>query len=83
MAVTQISRIQHRRGLEQDLPQLASAELGWSIDTRQLYIGNGTLSEGAPIEGVTRILTENDIDDITSNTSFTNYTFQGTALGPV
>jgi hypothetical protein len=81
MAVTQISRIQHRRGLEQDLPQLASAELGWSIDTRQLYIGNGTLSEGAPVEGVTRILTENDIDDITSNTSFTNYTFQGTAAG--
>ena len=29
MAVTQISRIQHRRGLEQDLPQLSSAELGW------------------------------------------------------
>jgi hypothetical protein len=81
MAVTQISRIQHRRGLEQDLPQLASAELGWSIDTRQLYIGNGTLSEGAPVEGVTRILTANDIDDITSNTSFTNYTFQGTAAG--
>lgn len=82
MAVTQISRIQHRRGLEQDLPQLASAELGWSIDTRQLYIGNGTTSEGAPIVGVTRILTEHDVADITSNTSFyTNYTFVGTAAG--
>jgi len=82
MAVTQISRIQHRRGLEQDLPQLASAELGWSIDTRQLYIGNGTLEEGAPIVGVTRILTEHDISDITSNTSFyTNYTFVGNAAG--
>jgi hypothetical protein len=82
MAVTQISRIQHRRGLEQDLPQLASAELGWSIDTRQLYIGNGTLEEGAPIIGVTRILTEHDIADITSNTSFfTNYTFVGNAAG--
>lgn len=82
MAVTQISRIQHRRGLEQDLPQLASAELGWSIDTRQLYIGNGTLNEGAPTVGVTRILTEHDIADITSNTSFfTNYTFVGNAAG--
>ena len=82
MAVTQISRIQHRRGLEQDLPQLASAELGWSIDTRQLYIGNGTLNEGAPIVGVTRILTEHDVADITSNTSFfTNYTFVGNAAG--
>jgi hypothetical protein len=82
MAVTQISRIQHRRGLEQDLPQLSSAELGWSVDTRQLYIGNGTLAEGAPIIGVTRILTEHDIYDITSNTSFfTNYTFVGNAAG--
>lgn len=81
MAVTQISRIQHRRGLEQDLPQLASAELGWSIDTRQLYIGNGTLSEGAPTEGITRILTQHDIDDITSNLTFVNYTFVGNAPG--
>jgi hypothetical protein len=81
MAVTQISRIQHRRGLEQDLPQLTSAELGWSLDTRRLYIGNGTIEEGAPIVGVTRILTEHDIGDITSNTSFTNYTFIGNAAG--
>lgn len=85
MAVTQISRIQHRRGLEQDLPQLASAELGWSIDTRQLYIGNGTLAEGAPIVGVTRILTEYDFTDLASNLSLgisnTQYTFVGNAAG--
>jgi hypothetical protein len=81
MAVTQISRIQHRRGLEQDLPQLTSAELGWSIDTRRLYIGNGKLEEGAPTEGITRILTENDIADITSNVEFTGYTFVGNAAG--
>lgn len=81
MAVTQISRIQHRRGLEQDLPQLSSAELGWSIDTRKLYIGNGTLEEGAPTVGVTRILTEYDVDNITSNVAFSNYTFVGNAAG--
>lgn len=81
MAVTQISRIQHRRGLEQDLPQLTSAELGWSLDTRRLYIGNGTLDEGSPIEGVTRILTELDVDDLTSNASFASYTFVGNAAG--
>ena len=81
MAVTQISRIQHRRGLEQDLPQLASAELGWSLDTRKLYIGNGTLDEGAPTVGVTRILTQHDIGDITSNLTFVNYTFKGNAAG--
>jgi hypothetical protein len=81
MAVTQISRIQHRRGLEQDLPQLASAELGWSLDTRKLYIGNGTTEEGAPEVGVTRILTEYDVADITSNVEFTSYTFVGNAAG--
>jgi hypothetical protein len=81
MAVTQISRIQHRRGLEQDLPQLSSAELGWSIDTRQLYIGNGTLDEGAPIVGVTRVLTEHDIATITSEVNLTDYTFSGNAAG--
>jgi hypothetical protein len=81
MAVTQISRIQHRRGLEQDLPQLSSAELGWSVDTRQLYIGNGTLDEGAPIVGVTRVLTEHDIATITSEVNLTDYTFSGNAAG--
>lgn len=81
MAVTQISRIQHRRGLEQDLPQLSSAELGWSLDTRKLYIGNGTLEEGAPTVGVTRILTEHDIATITENVNLTDYTFSGNTAG--
>lgn len=58
MAITQISRIQHRRGISTELPQLSSAEFGWSVDTRQLYIGNGTLDEGAPTVGNTEILTE-------------------------
>ena len=58
MAITSISRIQHRRGLNTELPQLASAELGWSVNTRQLYIGNGSLAEGAPAEDNTEILTE-------------------------
>ena len=46
MAIVQISQIQIRRGLNQDLPQLASGEMGWSTDSRQLYIGNGVV--GAP-----------------------------------
>jgi Major tropism determinant N-terminal domain len=57
MAVIQISKIQVRRGYGEDLPQLASGELGWSIDERRLFIGNGTLSEGAPEIGNTEILT--------------------------
>lgn len=67
MAIVQISRIQIRRGLNQDLPTLASAEMAWSVDTRQLYIGNGTLAEGAPTEGVTEILTEYSILDFTNS----------------
>lgn len=57
MAVIQISKIQVRRGLQENLPQLASGEMGWSIDDRRLFIGNGTLSEGAPEIGNTEILT--------------------------
>jgi hypothetical protein len=77
MAVVQISRIQHRRGLEQDFPQLASAELGWSIDTRRLFIGNGLTSEGAPQEGVTEILTV--YTDIIA--LLKSYTYKGLAGG--
>ena len=58
MAIVQISRITNRKGRQENLPQLAGAELGWSINTRQLYIGNGTLQEGAPVIGNTEILTE-------------------------
>lgn len=58
MAIVQISQIKHRSGVQSDLPQLATAELGWSVDTRKLYIGNGTLGEGAPEIGNTEILTE-------------------------
>ena len=61
MAIVQISQIKHRRGTNENLPQLSSAELGWSVDTQQLYIGNGTLAEGAPQIGNTRILTTKDL----------------------
>lgn len=63
MAVVSISKIQHRRGQKlqgSGLPQLASGELGWAIDTRELYIGNGAVSEGAPSVGNTKVLTEYD-----------------------
>ena len=63
MAVVQISKIQIRRGQENQgsgLPQLASGELGWAIDTQALYIGNGSVAEGAPTVGNTKIITEHD-----------------------
>ena len=63
MSVVQISRIQQRRGRKNTnygFPQLASGELGWAIDTQELYIGNGAVSEGAPYVGNSKILTEHD-----------------------
>ncbi len=63
MAVVQISKIQIRRGQKNQgsgLPQLSSGELGWAIDTQELYVGNGAVSEGAPRVGNTKILTEHD-----------------------
>jgi Pectate lyase superfamily protein/Major tropism determinant N-terminal domain len=47
MAIVSISRLQHRRGLLADLPaNLNEAELGWCLDTRQLFIGNGNAYTG-------------------------------------
>ena len=78
MAILQISRITQRKGLAQDLPQpLAGAELGWAIDERKLYIGNGELAEGAPVVGNTEVLTE--FSDLLSYV--TAYTYQGDAAG--
>ena len=77
MAIVQVSRITNRKGLAENLPQLAGAELGWAIDERRLFIGNGTLQEGAPTIGNTEILTE--FSDILAEQS--NYTYQGLAAG--
>lgn len=79
MAIVQISRITNRKGLQEDLPQpLAPAELGWAVDSRQLFIGPGTLSEGSPDErNNVEILTE--YSDILATQ--TAYTYQGSAAG--
>ena len=78
MAIVQISRITNRKGLAQDLPQpLAGAELGWAVDDRRLFIGNGTIEEGAPVVGNTEVLTE--FSDILSFAD--QYTYKGQAAG--
>ena len=78
MAIVQISRITARKGLQEDLPQpLAGAELGWAVDDRRLFIGNGALEEGAPVVGNTEILTE--FSDILSFAG--QYTYKGDAAG--
>ena len=73
MPIVQISRIQHRRGKKTDLPQLAAGELGWSIDDQRLYIGNGTVADGAPAVGNTEIMTAGSAGFTTS----LSYTYKG------
>jgi hypothetical protein len=78
VAIVQVSRITTRKGLIEDLPQpLAGAELGWAINERKLFIGNGDLEEGAPVVGNTEILTE--FSDILGFA--TEYTYKGEAAG--
>jgi hypothetical protein len=63
MAVYQISKIQIRRGKKNEgtgVPQLASGEMAWAVDTQELFIGNGAVSEGSPQVGNTKVLTEKD-----------------------
>lgn len=63
MAVIQISRIQVRRGQKEQgsgIPQLAGGEFGWAMDSQELFIGNGSVAEGAPQVGNSKILTEHD-----------------------
>ena len=76
MAIVQVSRITNRKGLTENLPQLAGAELGWCVDSRRLFIGNGTLQEGAPVIGNTEILTE--FSDIVA---LSDYIYKDVAVG--
>ena len=73
MPIVQISRIQHRRGKKTDLPQLAAGELGWVVDDQRLYIGNGTVADGAPAVGNTEIMTSGSAGFTTS----LSYTYKG------
>ena len=74
MAVVQISKIQVRRGQKNSnsgVPQLSSAEFAWAVDSQELFIGNGSVLEGAPYVGNTKILTEHDnILDLASSYQF-------------
>jgi hypothetical protein len=61
--VVQISKIQVRRGQKNSnsgIPQLSSAEFAWAVDSQELFIGNGSVLEGAPYVGNTKVLTEHD-----------------------
>jgi len=56
--------MQVRRGqtAQTNFPQLSSGEFGWSIDQQQLFIGNGSVAEGAPAVGNTEIITSKNFN---------------------
>jgi hypothetical protein len=64
MAVVSLSRIQVRRGQENQtgVPTLAGGEFAWAADTEHLYIGLRREDGGSRDENV-RILTENDLNN--------------------
>jgi len=79
MAVVQISKIQIRRGLSNvgtGLPQLASGEMAWSIDTQELFIGSGAVSEGAPAVDNVKVLTINDLSANGNILGFLQYVYR-------
>lgn len=80
MAVQQISQVQVRSGLYQDLGQLARGEFGWAIDEQRLFIGNGTVDEGAPAAGVTEIVTKKYLDNYFTGGGGSGGTSPGTTV---
>ena len=88
MAVTQISKITHRKGVIEDLPQLDIGELGWAYDQRRLFIGNAPYPHDqvhpdfpaageTPGLNVTEILTnESNLLELANS-----YRYQGEAAG--
>jgi len=75
VAIVQISRIQHRRGVQENLPQLAVGEIGLSVDERRVYIGNG--GDNAPrIENIEILTNQSNLLD-----SAELYTYKGLSAG--
>ena len=74
MAVVQISKIQIRRGQENQtgVPLLAGGEFAWAADTEQLYIGLKREDGGARDANV-RILTENDLRNFFASSGGISY----------
>ena len=81
MAVIQISRIQVRRGkadlsTPSGLPQLASGEIGWAVDQQRLWIGSGSVEEGAPAVENVEILTVPALTTILATFTASNYIYK-------
>jgi hypothetical protein len=65
MAIIELAKLRVRRGQENitGVPRLDSGEIGWAQDTEHLYIGK-RIDEGAVNNDNSRILTDNDLNNI-------------------
>ena len=75
MAIVQISRIQHRRGVSENLPQLAVGEIGLAVDTKRVYIGNGG-NDAPQVENIELLTASSNLLD-----SADTYTYKGADSG--
>lgn len=75
MAVVQISRIQHRSGVSDNLPQLARGEIGLAVDTRKVYIGNGG-SNAPAVENIEFLTTRSNVIGLADT-----YTYKDDQIG--
>lgn len=87
MAVIEISKIQVRRGQENQtgVPPLDGGEFAWAADTEQLYIGLRRQDGGARDANI-RVLTENDLRNfftVTSEPSTSSYTYRYLTNPPI
>ena len=67
MAVVQISRIQHRSGVSENLPQLARGNIGWAVQTE---LGLYPNQEAKEKQELFNELTQGQIDAIKSLEEF-------------
>lgn len=71
MPIVQISKMQHRSGAKDDLPQLDVGELGFATDSRQLFIGNDPKLHDVPSGSnvtLTEVLTAYSNINLSTNT---------------
>ena len=76
---TLVARIQNRRGYKVNLPQpLAPGELGWCIDTKELFIGLDDITSSSLINVKTQIdvqaLLDTNIIEFSTKWSNLNFT---------
>ncbi len=79
---TLVARIQNRRGYKVNLPQaLAAGELGWCLDTKQLFIGLDEDNSSSILNVRNQIdaqnLIDNNIVEFESKWTYLNYTVDG------